>query len=83
MGSIIFLVLGIVATIAFFVYVGLKSRPMQYQPIDSIFPLSQSGNSLLHIRHNQHVDHVGLYLHEPNEPHNRAHPHDQKVIISP
>jgi hypothetical protein len=83
-GSVIFIVLGAVAAAVFFVYIGMKSPPQAVSANRKYILLTQSGHGVSAHRHCQHVDHVGLHLHAPDEPHHPAPPRCSKdrVILS-
>lgn len=80
-GTMVFVVLGVLAAIGFFVYIGMKSPAQAVSANRKYLILTQSGHGLRPDRHHLHVDHVGLHLHAPDEPHHTAPPRSQEGVI--
>jgi hypothetical protein len=73
-GSVIFLVLGIIAAIAFHIYVGMKSPTATKAANQRYFAsYAQSIIGIGNYCRSKHVDHVGLHIHASNESINSTH----------
>lgn len=80
-GTMVFVVLGVLAAIGFFVYIGMKSPAQAVSANRKYLILTQSGHGVRPHRHHLHVDHVGLHLHAPDEPNHTAPPRSQEGVI--